>query len=164
MIGSSVHGGLVFWISDSMFSTTFDVLIKISKVYRHQNLTVVRGEPRDVIESQAAHGLFLVGKWSTKLWPMPPSRSYGYVSCFMILVFWWKGVCWCIVTIQPPSSLQILPDFYECTKYIEIDNHAIHDKVLVWLVTTPHVGSSNQLVHILTYGWDLFLMTPLFES
>ena len=38
MIGSSVLGGFVFLISDSMFSTAFDVLIKILKVYRHHNL------------------------------------------------------------------------------------------------------------------------------
>ena len=36
MIGSSDHGGLVFWMSDSMFSDAFDVLIKILESYRSQ--------------------------------------------------------------------------------------------------------------------------------
>ena len=35
MIGSFVIGGLVFSISDPMFSDVFNVLIKILKVYRH---------------------------------------------------------------------------------------------------------------------------------
>ena len=39
MIGSSVFGGLVFWISDWMFFNAFDVLIKYLKVNRHHNPT-----------------------------------------------------------------------------------------------------------------------------
>ena len=40
MIGLSILGGLVFRISYSMFSIAFDALIKILKVYRHQNPTL----------------------------------------------------------------------------------------------------------------------------
>ena len=40
MIRSSVLGGLVIWISDSMFSNALDFLIEISRVYRHQNPTL----------------------------------------------------------------------------------------------------------------------------
>ena len=36
MMGSSVLGGLVFWISDSTFSAAFDVLIKIAESYQPQ--------------------------------------------------------------------------------------------------------------------------------
>ena len=36
MIGSFFLGGLVFLMSDSMFSTAFDVLIKILESYRSQ--------------------------------------------------------------------------------------------------------------------------------
>ena len=32
-----------------------------------QALKYVGGKPKDVVESQAAHGFFLVGKWSIEL-------------------------------------------------------------------------------------------------
>ena len=39
MIGSFVLGGLVFLISDSIFSAAFDILIKISESYQPHILT-----------------------------------------------------------------------------------------------------------------------------
>ena len=41
MIGSYVLGGFVFLMSDSMFSAAFDVLIKISKSYQPQILSLI---------------------------------------------------------------------------------------------------------------------------
>ena len=42
--------------------------------------------------------------------------------------------------------------FHECTKHIKIDYHAIRHWVLDGFITTPYVGSSDQLMDILTKG------------
>lgn len=40
--------------------------------------------------------------------------------------------------------------FHEQTKHIEIDYHYIRDKVMVGVISTPHVVSSHQLTNIFT--------------
>ena len=39
---------------------------------------------------------------------------------------------------------------YSLTKHIEIDFYFIHDKVLMRVISTPHVSSSDQLADIFT--------------
>ena len=49
-------------------------------------------------------------------------------------------------TIFIPRNLA----FHERTKKIEIDCHFIRDKVLIEVISIPHVSSSNQLINIFT--------------
>ena len=51
------------------------------------------------------------------------------------------------------------PSFYECTKHVKIDYHAIHDRALVKLIDIAHVGISGQIVDIFSKG----LGVPLFD-
>ena len=41
-------------------------------------------------------------------------------------------------------------DFHERTKHIEIDYHFISDKMMMRVISTPHVSSSDQLADIFT--------------
>ena len=45
--------------------------------------------------------------------------------------------------------------FYECTKHIEIDYHAISHWINSGIISTPHEGSSNRLADILTKGLSI---------
>ena len=51
------------------------------------------------------------------------------------------------------------PSFYECTKHIKIDYHAIHDRALVKLSDIVHVSTSRKIVDIFSKG----LGVPLFD-
>ena len=73
MIGSSVLGGLVFWMSDSIFSAAFDVLIKISESYSPQipstwqraNVPTLLVSPRECLRGEWVHVGFYVAREST---------------------------------------------------------------------------------------------------
>ena len=49
--------------------------------------------------------------------------------------------------------------FYECTKHIKIDYHAIHDRALAKLIDIAHVGTSGQIIDIFSKGLGI----PLFD-
>ena len=48
--------------------------------------------------------------------------------------------------------------FHERTKHIKIECHFIHDKVLMGVIATPHVSSSDWLAIIMTKSISICLM------
>ena len=88
-------------------------------------------------------------KLNIVLWCMLPLRCYGYFFLHE-LGLPVQGVMPIYCDNQAAFFLSSNPTFHEHTKHIEIDCHAIRHQVRDGLITTPYVGSSHQLVDILT--------------
>ena len=85
---------------------------------------------------------------SEMLWVLSFLQEIGFPVHAHVL--WWTS---CNLSSNNPT-------FHERTKHIEIDCHAICHQVLDGFITTHYVGSSHQLVDILTKG----LSTAFYDS
>ena len=74
----------------------------------------------------------------------------------MSLVSPYRRLCQCTMIIKPPFSSQII-SFHKHTKHVEIDCYVVHDRVLVGLISSPHIGISGQLADIFTKGLSMTL-------
>ena len=83
------------------------------------------------------------------------SKMLRVHSFFQELGFIVHGVMSMYCDNQAAIFLANNPNFYELTKYIKIDCHIICHQVLDGFSTTPRVGSSHQLVDIITKGLSM---------